>query len=68
MKNEHIFLITMLTIKIPFTINSLKKTIPSRHYLQFLSFKKKLLVLIRKIHLINNILKKLFKLRTLHLN
>ena len=31
----------MLTIKILFTINSLKKTIPSKHYLQFLSFKKK---------------------------
>ena len=37
----------MLTIKILFTINWLKKTIPSEHYLQFLSFKKHL-VLIRK--------------------
>ena len=37
---------TMLTIKILFTINSLKKkTIPSKHYLQFLSLKKKHLVL-----------------------
>ena len=33
-------LITMLTIKILFTVNSLKKTIPSKHYLQFFSFKK----------------------------
>ena len=33
---------TMLTIKILFTIISLKKkTIPSKHYLQFLSFEKK---------------------------
>ena len=32
----------MLTIKILFTINSLKKTIPSKHYLQFLSLKKTL--------------------------
>ena len=47
--SEHILLITMLTIKILFTINSLKKkTFPSRHYLQFLSFKKTHLVLIRK--------------------
>ena len=38
---EHILLITMLTIKILSTINSLKKTIPSRHYLKFLSFKRK---------------------------
>ena len=45
---DHILLITMLTIKILFAINSLKKTIPSKHYLQFLSFKKKHLVLIRK--------------------
>ena len=46
--NEHILLITILTMKILFTINSVKKkTIPSRHYLQFLSFKKKT-VLIRK--------------------
>ena len=39
----HILLITMLTIKILFTINSLKKekkTISSKHYLQFLPFKK----------------------------
>ena len=35
---------TMLTIKILFTIISLKKkTIPSKHYLQFLSFEKKTL-------------------------
>ena len=46
--NEHILLITMLTIKILFTINSLKKTVLSKHYLQFLSLKKKELVLIRK--------------------
>ena len=48
--DEHVLLITMLTIKILSTINSLKKTIPSRHYLQFLSFKrkKKHLVLIKK--------------------
>ena len=38
----------MLTIKILFTINSLKKTIPSKHYLQFLSLRKKHSVLIRK--------------------
>ena len=41
-------IIIMLTIKILFTINSRKKTIPSKHHLQFLSFKKKNLVLIRK--------------------
>ena len=29
---EHILLITMLTIKILFPINSLKKTISSKHY------------------------------------
>ena len=33
---------TMLTIKILFTINSLKKNIPSKRYLQLLSFKKTL--------------------------
>ena len=38
----------MLTIKILSTINSLKKTIPSMQYLQFLSFNKNPLVLIRK--------------------
>ena len=38
----------MLTIKILFTIYSLKKSIPSKQYLQFLSLKKKHLVLIRK--------------------
>ena len=39
--SEYILLITMLTIKILFTINSRKKkTISSKHYLQFLSFKK----------------------------
>ena len=30
----------MLTIKILFTIKSLKITIPSKRYLQFLTFKK----------------------------
>ena len=30
----------MQTIKILFPINALKKTIPSKHCLQFLSFKK----------------------------
>ena len=46
---KHISLITMLTIKIQFTITSLlkKKTISSKHYLQFLPLKKTL-VLIRK--------------------
>ena len=45
---QHILLITMLTIKILFTITSLKKkTISSKHYLQFLPLKKPL-VLIRK--------------------
>ena len=39
---EIILLITMLTIKILFIINSPKKTFPSKHYLQFLSFKKTL--------------------------
>ena len=34
------FIDNILTIKILFTINSLKKTILSKHYLQFLSFKK----------------------------
>ena len=44
---------TMLTIKILFTINSLKKkTIPSKHYLQFLSLKKTLGFGLEKIHLI----------------
>ena len=39
----------MLTMKILFTINSLlKKPFSSKHYLQFLSLKKKHLVLIRK--------------------
>ena len=37
----NILLITMLTIKILFTINSLKETIPSKHYLQFFSLRKK---------------------------
>ena len=45
---QKVLLIIMLTIKILFTINSLKKTLPSKYYLQFLSFKKKHLVLIRK--------------------
>ena len=35
--NEHILLITVPTIKILFTINSLKKTIPSNNCLQILS-------------------------------
>ena len=40
---EHILLITMLTIEILFRINSLlKKTILSKHYLQFRSFGKTL--------------------------
>ena len=43
---EHILLITMLTTKILFTIIHLKKIISSKHYLQFLSLKKHL-VLIR---------------------
>ena len=51
----------MLTIKILFTINSLKKTILSKDYLQFLSLKK-CLVLIRK-KLITLLKQKLFKLR-----
>ena len=33
----------MLSIKVLFTINSVKTTIPSKHHLQFLSFKKKTL-------------------------
>ena len=40
LNNEKILLTTMLTIKILFTIDSLekqKKTIHSKHYLQFLS-------------------------------
>ena len=47
----------MLTIKILFTINSLKKkTIPSKHYLQFLSLKKTLgFGLIKKYIRIKNI-------------
>lgn len=35
-----IFIDIILTIKILFTVNSLKKTIPSKHYVQFFSFKK----------------------------
>ena len=55
----------MLTIKILFTINSLKKTIPSKHYLKFLSLRKKHSVLIRK----NSFdYKKLFELKTFHFN
>ena len=39
--NEHILLITVPTIKILFTINSIKKkTIPSNNWSQTLSFKK----------------------------
>ena len=38
----------MLTIKILFTINSLKKTIPSKHYFQFLSFWSEKIHLIKK--------------------
>ena len=49
----------MLTIKILFTINSLKKTIPSKHYLQFLSFWLEKILLIKK---------KLFELKTFHFN
>ena len=37
----------MLTIKFLFTINSHKKTIQSKHYLQFRSIKKRF-ILIRK--------------------
>ena len=48
----------MLTIKILFTINSLKKTIPSKHYLQFLLIKKKTLNFDKKkIHLIKKIIR-----------
>ena len=41
-RNQHILLITVPTIKILFTINSIKKTIPSNNCLQILSFKKTL--------------------------
>ena len=48
----------MLTIKILFTINSLKKTIPSKHYLQFLLIKKNPLNFDnKKIHLIKKIIR-----------
>ena len=40
--------ITMLSIKILFTINSVKNNYSVKHHLQFLSLKKKHLVLIRK--------------------
>ena len=46
----------MLTIKILFTINSLKKSIPSKQYLQFLSFKKNTSFWLEKIHLIKKII------------
>ena len=55
-RNEHILLITMLTIKILFTINSLKKTILSKYYVRFLLSKKNQLILIRK----NSFKKKVF--------
>ena len=54
---KHISLITMLTIKIQFTITSLfkkkKKTISSKHYLQFLPLKKPLVLIRKKIILLN---------------
>ena len=46
----------MLTIKILFTNNSLKKSIPSTQYLQFLSFKKNTSFWLEKIHLIKKII------------
>ena len=57
----------MLAIKVLSTINSLKKTIPSRHYLLFLSFKRKKTLSFdkKKNHLIK---KKLFELKTSHFN
>ena len=67
---KHISLITMLTIKIQFTITSLlkkKKTISSKHYLQITipSVKKTLSFDQKKNHFIKQ---KLFKLRTFHFN
>ena len=61
------FIDNIPTIKILFTINSLKKTISSKHYLQFLPFKKKHLPGFdyKKIHFIKQ---NLFKLRTFHFN
>ena len=63
---EYILLITMLTIKILFTINSLKKKLFRQNTI-YNSFRlKKHLVLIRKkIHFIEQ---KLFKLRTFPFN
>ena len=49
-------MITRLTIKILFTNNSLKKSIPSTQYLQFLSFKKNTSFWLEKIHLIKKII------------
>ena len=46
----------MLTIKILFTNYSLKKSIPSTQYLQFLSFKKNTSFWLEKIHLIKKII------------
>ena len=68
---KHISLITMLTIKIQFTITSLffkkKKTISSKHYLQITipSVKKTLSFDQKKNHFIKQ---KLLKLRTFHFN
>ena len=42
-----------------------KKTILLKHYLQFLSFKKHLILIRKKNHFIKQ---KLFKLRTFHFN
>ena len=52
---EHILLITMLFL---FTINSPKKAIPSKHYLQFLSFQKTHFISMKTIHF--DLKKKLF--------
>ena len=62
---NNIIIDNILTIKILFTINSLKKTISSKHYLQFLSLKKHLVLIRKKIHFIKQ---KLLKLRTFHFN
>ena len=45
--------ITMLSINILFTINSVRTTIPSKHHLQFLSFKKRLFLIRKKVYFIN---------------
>ena len=52
---EHILLITMLFL---FTANSPKKAIPSKHYLQFLSFQTTHFISIKTIHF--DLKKKLF--------